>query len=53
MSPDVPLLAFMTRGTALENIMHMDLSENDEPDMSQGPSSPKQTSAPWSCDVHS
>jgi hypothetical protein len=36
MSPDVPLVAFMTSGNPVENIMHMDLSADDAPDMDQG-----------------
>jgi hypothetical protein len=36
LSPDVPLVAFMTPGNPLENIMHMDLSDDDSPDMTQG-----------------
>eukprot|EP00665_Eupelagonemidae_sp_cell47_P007213 gene7213-3401_t len=36
LSPDVPLVAFLSGGEAIDNIMHMDLSDDDAPDMTKG-----------------
>lgn len=35
-SMDSPLVAYLSEGETVDNIMHMDLSEDDEPDMSRG-----------------
>ena len=36
LSPDVPLVAFMSAGEAVADIMHMDLEPDDTPDLTQG-----------------
>ena len=36
LSPDVPLVAFMSAGEDVADIMHMDLEPDDTPDLTQG-----------------